>query len=165
MANRTFVDKSYTMIKREVRLYAAVLVGAEGAVTLRKWNYPQLGSTTTPARTYTAAPTTAAGQGYPTMYANGAEGVRSITRTATGLWTLKLQDNYQRILRVDAQMQLAGGLSNIVVCGINSTLLNMDATGGSVVAIALMSSTATAADPTADSTVLLTFTLADATEP
>lgn len=164
MANRTFIDKSYTMLKREVRLYAAVDVGAEGAVTLQTWNYPVFGGGTN-ARTYTDAPTTPAGQGYPLQYQTGAEGVRSVTRTATGLWTIQLQDNYQRILRVDAQEHLAGGLSANVGIGINTTLTDMDATDGSKVAIALLSATGAAGDPAADTTVLLTFTLADATEP
>jgi len=168
MANRSFIDKSYTMVKREVRLYAAVACTGEGvtaAVALQKWNYPQMGQTAAPARTYTAAPTTPAGQGYPLMYQTGAEGVRSVTRTATGLWTVKLQDNYQRVLRVDAQTQKAGGLSVIVAAGINSTLTDMNATNGSDIGIALLSATATAADPAAGDLILLTFTLADATEP
>lgn len=165
MANRTFIDKSYTMVKREVRLYAAVSVGAAGAVTLLRWNYPQMGQTASPARTYTAAPTTPSGNGFPIQYQTGAEAVRSVTRTGTGLWTVKLQDNYQRVLRVDAQMQIAGGLSNIVATGINSTTTSIDASGGSEVGIALLSSTGTAADPTNGATMLLTLTLADATEP
>lgn len=164
MANRSFIDKSYTMVKREVRLYAAVDVGVEGAVTLQKWNYPVFGGGTN-ARTYTAAPTTPAGQGYPLQYQTGAEGVRSVTRTAAGLWTIQLQDNYQRVLRVDAQGQLAGGTSAIVGVGLDSSTTDMDATDGSEVGIALLSATATALDPADGETILLTFTLADATEP
>lgn len=164
MANRAFQPESFTLIKKRVELYAAVLVSELGAVSLRTWNYPVFGVGPN-ARTYTAAPTTAAGQGYPSMYQTGAEGVRSVTRTATGLWTVKLQDNYQRVLRVDAQGQLAGGLSAIVGCGINSTLLDMNATNGSEIGIALLSATATAADPAAGTTMLLTIILQDATEP
>lgn len=164
MANRTLVPDNYTLIKRKVELYAAVLVAEGGAVSLRTWNYPVFGGGLN-ARTYTAAPTTAAGQGYPGMYQTGAEGVRSVTRTAAGLWTVKLQDNYQRCLRVDAQGSLAGGLSAIVGCGINSTLTDMNAANGSEVGIALLSATATALDPAAATTILLTIVLADATEP
>lgn len=164
MANRTFVSESYGIIKREVRLYAAVDVGAAGAVTLQKWNYPVFGGGVN-ARTYTAAPTTAAGQGYPGMYQTGAEGVRSVTRTAAGLWTIQLQDNYQRCLRVDAQGELAGGLSAVVGVGRNSTTTNMTASGGSEIGIALLTATATAGDPADGETIYLTFTLADATEP
>lgn len=166
MANRTFIDKSYTMLKREVRLYAAVAFTDEaGGITptLQTWNYPVFGGGTN-ARTYTAAPTTPAGQGYPLQYQTGAEGVRSITKTGTGLYTLKMQDNYQRVLGVQVNGQLAGGLSLIVGAGINTTLTDMDATDGSEVALALLSATGTAADPGVE-TLLFSITLADATEP
>jgi hypothetical protein len=164
MANRQFRDSSFTIVNREVRLYCAVSVGAAGAVTLQKWNYPTLG-TGPNARTYTAAPTTAAGQGYPTMYQNGAEGVRSVTRTGTGLWTLQLQDTYQRVLGVNFNVQKAGGLSTIMAVGINSTLTSLSASGGATIGLALLSATATAADPASGDLVLLSIRLQDATEP
>ena len=164
MAERTFNQFSMTLIKRPVRIYAAVAVGAAGAVTLQKWNYPTLGSGTN-ARTYTAAPTTAAGNGYPTQYSLGAEGVKSVTRTGTGLWTVQFQDAYQRCLRVGHNISIAGGLSNIVNVGINSTLTSMTASGGATVGLALLSATATAADPTSGSVVLLSFDFNDASEP
>ncbi len=166
MANRTFNDKQYTLIKRPVEIFAAVSVGAAGAVTLQKWNYPTLGSTVSPASTYTAAPTTTpTGGGYPLQYQTGAEGVRTVTRTAAGLWTIKLQDNYVRILQVTAQGQLAGGLSAIVGCALNSTTSSMTASGGSTVGIALLSATATALDPADGETILLRILMHDATEP
>lgn len=166
MANRTFMDRQYTLIKRKVELFAAVSVGAAGAVTLQKWNYPTFGSTVAPASTYTAAPTTTpTGGGYPLQYQTGAEGIRSVTRTAAGLWTVKLQDNYVRVLQVSAQEQLAGGLSASVSVGINSTLTSMTAAGGSEIGIALLSATATAGDPAADTVVLLHIIMHDATEP
>jgi len=168
MANRTFIDSSFTIVKREVRLYAAVAFTDEvGGITpaLQKWNYPQMGQVSAPARTYTAAPTTTpAGSGYPLQYQTGAEGVRTVTRTGTGLYTFKMQDNYQRILRVDFIEQLAGGIPTLAGIGINTTLTDMDADGGSEIAICLASATATAADPAVE-TVLFTFTLADSTAP
>lgn len=167
MANRSFIDKSYSMVKRRVDLYAAVSVGAAGAVTLLKWNYPTFGAGPN-ARTYTAAPTANAlptGAPYPLQYGCGAEGVRSVTRTAAGLWTVQLQDAYQRVLGVRATVDLAGGLSAIVGAALNTTITNMNSNGGSTIGVALLSATATALDPAAGSVVLLEFTLADATEP
>lgn len=165
MANRTFTELNYTLVKRKVELYAAVLVG-DGVATLQRWNYPTLGGGAN-AQTYTTAATAAAnvGNAYPLQYNAGAEGVRSVTRTGDGLWTVKFQDNYQRCLGVMAAVQIAGGVSNTIAVGINSTLTNMKAQGGSTVGIALMSSASTASDPTIDGVVLLTFILADATEP
>ena len=166
MADRQFTQVQYTIIKREVRVYAAVSVGAAGAVTLQKWNYPQLGQTGAPAQTYTAATTATAALGnrWPLNTNAGSEGVYSVTRTAAGLWTVKLQDNYQRCLGVTVNGQLAGGLSAIVGAAFNSTLTNMQAQGGSVIGLALLSATGTALDPAAGEVMLLTFALADATE-
>lgn len=166
MADRTFQPLSFTLVKRKVELYAAVSVGAVGAVTLQKWNYPTFGNATAPAQTYTAATTATAGLGNRgfLQYNAGSEGVYSVTRTGAGLWTVKLQDNYQRCLGVTVNGQLAGGLSAIVGVGVNSTVTNMSSQGGSVIGLALLSATAAALDPANGEVMLLTFTLADATE-
>jgi hypothetical protein len=165
MAQRSFIDKNYTLVKKKVEIFAAVSVSAT-VPTLLKWNYPTFSGGPT-ARTYTAAqtgsvPTTTGA--FPQQYQVGAEGVLSVTRTGTGLWTIRLQDNYQRCLQVMAQQLLAGGLGNIVATHQDATTTNMNSPGGSLVGIALCSSTATAADPTSGSTVLLTFIFQDATE-
>ena len=167
MANRSFQDKNYTVIKREITIYGAVSVGAAGAVTLKKWQYPTLGAGAN-ARTYvtaTSANTLPSGNPYPLQYFAGAEGIRSVTRTAAGLWTIKLQDNYQRVLYVHAQGSLAGGLSAIVAAARNTTVDSMTAQGGSEFGIALLSATATALDPASGETILLEIKLADGTEP
>ena len=166
MANRTFQTENFTLAKRKVELYSAVSVAAAGAVALQKWNYPTFGGGVA-ARTYTAAATGTlpTGAAYPNQYNAGAEGIRSVTRTAAGLWTIKLQDNYQRCVQVFAQGQLAGGLSAIVGSAIDSTTTSMAAAGGSEVGIALLSATATALDPAAGERILLTIVLLDATEP
>jgi hypothetical protein len=167
MANRTFMDKQYTMVKRRVELYAAVLGAGAAAPSLRKWNYPTLG-TGPNARTYTAAPTANAlptGAAYPLQYACGAEGVRSVTRTGVGLWTVQLQDNYQRVLMVSATTDVAGGLGTILQVSLNTTITNMASAGGSTIGLALLSATGTAADPAVGAIILLKLDLADATEP
>lgn len=171
MANRTFIDKQYTLLKGQVDLYCAVSVGAAGAVTLLKWNYPQLGQVSAPARTYTAASATGGGFSFATRYAQGAEGVFSVARTGAGLWTVTLSDSYQRMVRLYGYATLAGGLSNIVNFAENSTISNMNsvsATGGqpfSVIGVALLSATGVAADPTSGTVINLAFTLQNNTEP
>lgn len=169
MASRSFIDKQYSVIKREVRIYCTVSVGAAGAVTLQKWNYPVFGSTTSPASTYTAAPVLAAPPAgtasWPAMYQGGSEGVFSVTRTGTGLWTVKFQDSYQRLLNVTGHVKVAAGASNIVAIAENSTVSAVQTAGGSVVGVALLSSSATVADPTSGHIVNLVFTFGDATEP
>jgi hypothetical protein len=169
MASRQFTQVQYTVVKREVKVYATVSVGANGAVTLQKWNYPVFGSTTTPASTYTAAPVLAAPPAgtasWPAMYQGGTEGVFSVTRTGTGLWTVKFQDSYQRLLFLDGHIKVAAGASNIVAIAENASISAVQTAGGSVVGVALLSSTATVADPTSGHIVNLSFTFADATEP
>lgn len=166
IANRMWIDKQYTLVKGRAELYCAVTVGAAGAVTLVKWNYPQMAQgTAAPARTYTAAPTTGGGTTFPTRYAQGAEGIFSVARTGTGLWTVTLSDGYQRTLGIGFYSSLAGGLSTIVAVHENTTITNMTATGGSVIGLALMSSTATAADPASGERINLHFSLQMSTAP
>lgn len=169
MANRTFVPDSYTLIKRRVELYAAVACTGESgtaAISLRTWNYPVFGAGPD-ARTYTAAPTTAAGAGYPTQYRLGAEGIKSVARTGTGAWTLTLQDAYQRCLGVSFTTEDSAGVSTVVsVAKFPDTTGSLMATNdGSVIKLVFSSSTGTAADPADGDLILLTIILADATEP
>jgi len=163
MANRTFDQYDLTILKRICTLWAQVQVTGT-TPALQKWNYPQLNNSTV-ARTYSNAPSSGGGTGFPTRYAQGESGVFSVARTGTGLWTLTLQDNYQRVIGIRCDVSIAGGLSNIVACAENSTISNMSASGGSVVGLALLSSSATAADPTSGSLVRLRIELHDATEP
>ena len=158
MSNRSFIQ-TQALIKGQVELHCAVLVGAAGAITLREWNYPQMGQgTTAPARTYTAAPTTGGSTSFPSRYAQGAEGVYSVARTAAGLWTVTLQDRYQRMVRLTGYASLAGGLSAIDSVAENTTITDMGAAGGSVIGVALLLNSV-ATDPAADERINLSFTL------
>jgi len=167
MANRSFDQQDLTIQKRVVSLFGVfTLSGTTPA--LQKWNYPTLG-TGANARTYTAAPIAAAppsGTGpWPLQYSGGCEGIFSVVRTATGLWTIKLQDNYQRLLGIAGFQTIAGGTANIVGFSENSTLSAMGTAGGSVIGLALLSATGTLADPTSGSSITLRLRLHDATEP
>lgn len=161
-----FIDKSYSLAKGEVRLYCSVNVAAAGAVTLQRWNYPQMGQTGGSARTYTAAPTTGGGA-FPNAAAQGAEGIFSVVRTGAGLWTVTLQDAYQRLVVLDGFGSLAGGLSAIVKVAENTSITNMNsgAPPKSVIGIALLSATANALDPASGERINLFFTLQNNTEP
>ena len=178
MANRTFIDKSYSLVKREVRLYAAVQVGAAGAVTLLKWNYPTLGTGTGPAalaRTYSAAPlptSLPSGAAYPLQYGAGAEGVRSVTRADVGGWVVTLQDAYQRILKVDFTAFATGSGSGIATMDLLNSggqsaagFLPTPAFPANSFGLLFRNAAGTIADPTSGITVLLAITLMDATEP
>lgn len=167
MADRTFVEKQYTMVKRRIELYAAVAGAGAAQPTLLRWNYPTFGAGPA-ARTYTAAPTAnALPSGVPghLQYGCGAEGVRSITRTGVGLWTVQLQDNYQRILMVVCTTMVAGGVGGTVrQVVVNTTPMAMAAVGGSTFGLVLTAGAALV-DPAVGETLLLKFDLADATEP
>jgi hypothetical protein len=156
MANRSYVDKQYTLIKGQVELYCVVSVGAAGAVTLQKWNYPSLAPASSSARTYSAAPTT-----------GGAAAFFSVARTAAGLWTVTLQDAYQRLVGLAAFSSLAGGLSAIVAAHENTTITNMNSgtPPRSIIGVALLSATANALDPASGERITLRLTLQNSTAP
>lgn len=170
MANRTFMDQSFTLIKREVRLYADV-TSSEAVtpiVTLQRWNYPTLGTGTAGiVRTYTAAPGATAipsGTGpYPLQYTAGSEGFFSVTRTAAGKWTVVLQDAYQRLLMVNAMQSNSGGVATFVTCNEDTAITSMATTPGSTIGLKFSSAAGAAVDPIG--TVRLQFILGDATEP
>jgi hypothetical protein len=170
MANRTFVDSNFTIVKRKVELFASVAVAAAGAVTLQKWVYPTLGAGSL-ARTYTTAPTSAAvptGAAYPLQYSGGAEGILSVTRSAVGTWTVTFQDAYARLLGARWTMVDTSGASGIVSMGVASALTTgtgfLTAANNSVMLL-FSSAAGVPADPSAGSSMLLSFELADATEP
>jgi hypothetical protein len=166
MSNRQFDQYNLTIQKRMVTLWAEVAVPSGTTPVLQKYNYPQFG-TGPNARTLTAAVTASAPLGFPNNYQAGAEGVFSVARTGAGLWTLTLQDNYQRILSIGGNHSIAGGTANIVAVTENTTITNLASANGSIIGIALLSSTTTLADPTASasSVVRIMLQLADATEP
>ncbi len=170
MANRTFIDKSYTLIKREVRLYCSFSVSeaVTPVPTLQKWNYPTFG-TGPAAFTYTAATAATAiptGAPYPLQYTAGSEGVFSIARTAVGLYTLKLQDAYQRLMDLNAFASLAGGTPTFAHCTENTTISDLNGASGSpgaIVGLAFWDFAGAAVDPIG--MVRVALTLADASEP
>ena len=173
MANRTFKDKQYVMVNREVVLYTAVQLSSSGTViALQKWNYPTLG-TGTLARTYSAANVTStvplpSGAPWPQQYNQGAEGDRSVTRTGVGLWTVQLQDNYQRLLTVSFTIQtaLTAAGTQAQMVSLDGTLMNMAANGGSTFGLRFMTNSTTVAEPSlGNDLVLLKFSLTDGTEP
>lgn len=171
MATRQFDQQDLSVIKQPVSLWAHVQVGAAGSLAapngLQKWLYGafQAGTQGTTINTYAAAATATAPLGFPQNYSAGSDGVFSVTRTNTGLWTVTLQDTYIRLLSMAVHISIAGGLSNIVAVGENTTITNMRAANGSVIGVALLSSTGTAADPTSGSLVHLNFRLQNASEP
>lgn len=156
--NRFTVDRLWSFYKGLVLIRAHILMSGTAPV-LQRWVPPTLNSSTTGA--YVAASTTATPQGGIGTAAIGAEGVESVARTNTGLWTFVLQDNFMRVLEVVPHQALAGGLSTIVAAGVNTTLTNLATVGGSTVAVALLSSSGTAADPGDGTFVTLNFFLSN----
>jgi hypothetical protein len=168
MASRTFIDSNFSLIKRMVQLFLDISVSeaVTPVPTLQKWNYPVFGTGPT-ARTYTAAPsasTLPSGPGpYPLQYAAGSEGVLSIARTAVGLYTLTLQDNYQRLVGLNAFPSGAGGTPVFARVSENTTITNMSNSVGSIIGLAFWDFAALAVDPIGH--VRISLVLQDATEP
>lgn len=151
MAQRDFKKDLWSLLNGLTLIRFRVTMSGTTPV-LQKWTYPTPNSGT--VGSYGTAPSSGGGGGGFGSSA-GAEGVKSITRTAQGLWTVVLQDNYQRLLDVSGYQSLAGGLSTIVAIGENTTITSMTSSGGSTIGLALLTATATAGDPAADVTVSL----------
>jgi hypothetical protein len=168
VANRQFDQYGLTIQKRWVTLWAEVAVPTGTAPVLQKYNYPVFG-TGPSARTLTAAATASAPLGFPNNYQAGAEGVFSVARPGSaGLWTITLQDNYQRVLSVHGNMSCASGVNtNIIAVSENTSVTNLASANGSIIGVKLLTSSNTPADPTADaSTVIrIMLMLQDSTEP
>lgn len=164
-ANRTFNPSDLSLLKKERIIRAFITVPTGTTPVLQKWNYGAF-NTGTAANTLSAAATTGGSTTPYNKYAQGDAGVFSVARTATGLWTLTLQDNYRRLLHVSGDMSIAGGTANIIAVVENPTITNISAANQGIVGIALLSATGTLADPTAAATTLIRIKieLADATE-
>jgi hypothetical protein len=159
MANRTFQQKQLTLIKRKVELWAAVAVGAAGAVTLKKTTYIN-GAVST-------ANATTSGTGYDV--GNG-EGVRAVSRTGVGAWTVTLSDAYMLLKGVEiSETSNTTGLPTAaqvgVVSGSTNVATNTSLGNGGVIALQFVDFAGVAVDPASGDTITLKFTLQDASEP
>lgn len=164
MANRSFISDQAALLKRLRTLFACVRVAELGAVALQKFNYPSLGGGPN-VYTYTAAGAGVQPSGWPNVYQQGADGVRSVTRTAAGLWTVQLQDNYVRMVGLSWFVRNVGAVITTAAIAENSSVSSMGADGGSIIGLGLNDFAGAAADPAAGDMVFLTFVLADGTEP
>lgn len=171
VAQRTYDQQDLSICKQPVSLWAHIAVGAAGAVTLQRWTFPKLGAggnayiaATAPTVTAPTSSPFATGPGWPNIYQGGAEGVAAVSRTGTGLLTITLQDQYMRLLSMHGHVELSTGPSNII--GFSLVAYTANPTGwGSIIQIATLSATATAADATSASIIHLNLRLSNATEP
>lgn len=166
MANRFSIGDVQSLYKGLTLVRAHVLMDGSTPI-LQKWAYPAVNSGS--SGSYGTAPSSGSGGGGFGPSA-GAEGVKSITRTGAGLWTVVLQDNYNRLLDMSVFQSLAGGVATIIAVGENTTLTSMTAAGGSAIGVALMSAGSGAAvpavaDPATTTRITLTFLLQNSTAP
>lgn len=159
MANRFWMQSISTMTKGLRNLQLRVLMSGTTPL-LQRWQPPGISGG---YGSYVNATAAVAGFGGPK---GGAEGVTSVTRTNTGLWTIILQDNYQRLIDWQCGQQLAGGLAVVTSLGINSTLTDLTTAGGSTIAVAMLTAgsggaTPTAVDPADTTIVTINLLLSD----
>ncbi len=119
MANRTFVQQQYTLLRGLVHLYPVVkMTEATTAPVLQKRTFTAAGTgATAPANALAAAPTTGVG------YAVGdAAGTRSVARTGSGAWTFTLSDSYLYLVgfRI-VQFYSATAISTVLGVGVDTT--------------------------------------------
>lgn len=132
MAHNWFLGDRGTLEPQMVDIYGVVNVGAAGALTFQQWIQS--------SRTYSAASAAPASGG-------NVRGVKSITRTGTGAWTIVLDQPYQRLLQFQAYSQVAGGLAAAPNCAVNLTGTNVNSTSSPQVNVQFLSSASTGADP------------------
>lgn len=166
MANRFFIDDVWSLYKGLSLVRLRVLMSGTTPV-LQEWLYPAPNSAS--AGSYTTAQTSGAGAGGFGASA-GAEGVKSVSRTGAGLWTVTLQDNYNRLLDLRCFQSLAGGVATIIGVGENTTISDMSAVGGSIIGVALLSAGSGAAvpavaDPATTTIVTLNMLLQNSSAP
>lgn len=155
MANRSFQQTTLSLVKRVATLYPIVSVGVAGAVTLNKRTFPScaLG----------AAPAT--GSGYNV---GDGQGTRSVTRNATGKWTIVLNDVYQYLMGVVLfQTANATGVPTAAQVGVISST-NPSApvvTGvGTSIVVQFVDFAGSAVDPANGDFITLQITSGDASE-
>lgn len=170
MANRTFSPDLGTLAKSWRKLFCTISVteAVTPVPSLLKWNYPTFGGGGPNAFTYTAAAvpsTLPTGAGpYPKQYEAGTEGVLTVVRTAIGKYTLTLQDNYQRLVNVNAYAAVASGTPVFAICTENTTITNLRTTSGlGVIGLAFWDFNGAAVDPIGN--VRIALELLDASEP
>lgn len=167
--NRSMIDKNYSLVKRMVDLFLTInVVEGTHATTLLKWNYGTFNQGPN-IRTYTAAavPATALPTGngpWPDQYQAGSEGSYSITRASTGLYTLVLQDNYERLVGLAAYAASAGGTPTFASISENTTISNTATVSGTaVIGLAFWDFAGSLVDPIGQ--VRIHLTLADSSSP
>lgn len=138
MANRQFQQFEGALAKGVVTLYGRVSVAGSGAVTFQAWN-----------------PATRA---YATAGSSGYGGIKSVARTATGAWTVTLQDSYQRLLGASFICSNSTGAATVVAMAVDSDC-NVNSNTAPTVFLVFSSATATAADPASGDKIDLTLVL------
>ncbi len=142
MANRTFIEFNYSLERRMVNLFATVSFGASGAPTLQTWD---------PIK-----------RSYSTAGSTGTKGIKSIVRVSTGLYTITLQDPYNKFLGAAISFQNASAsAAPFQFWPTPNANLNVSATPSIQVQFANSSGTAT--DPASGEQVVINLTLMDST--
>ena len=142
MSGRMYYQFRGTLEPELVTLYATVSVGAAGAVTFQKFDPV--------ANSYSAAPS------------GGWRGITSVARTAAGLWTITLQDSYQRCLGLSASFLVASGLPaapQVALC--TGSLNNVRSGTAATVQVQFCSSAGVAADPASGEQITLRIDLSN----
>lgn len=167
MANRTFVQQQYCLLKSLVRLYPVVKMTESVTVPiLQKRTFTQAGTAATaPANSLAAAPTT--GVGY--VVGDNA-GTRSVARTGAGAWTLTLSDAYVYLVGISIiGFSSATGISTVVAVGVVSATTNVTTNtavgNGGVITLQLVDESGAADPGTIGDQFTFEIILANATEP
>jgi len=157
MADRQFQQVNYSLEKNIVRLYAVVSMTSSTTPVLQKWNPPPPGSGS--VGTYSAAATS---NPAATLRSNGWQGINSVTRVSTGVWTFQMQDAYQRLLQIGMNATNSTG-SPVAFAPAWWTTTNVQSNSAPFIKISLLSATNTPADPSTGDLLFFAFELQNST--
>jgi len=142
MANRFFFQLDQSLEKNVVTLFAVVKFGAAGAPTLQKWDPA--------ARSYSAASAT------------GFKGVKTITRTGTGVFDVVLQDSYNRFLSLNYTFENASASAAPFVV-VQTPDTNLASTTTPKCSLTFLNTSSVATDPASGEIVILEIVLSNST--
>lgn len=156
MGSHAFGTQHFSFHRGLTTLFAAVAIGADNAVTLKRFNRTK--------RTYEDAPTTEG------IVPAGADGIRSITRTDTGTYKVVLQGAYQRLLAASVTTCSADGKATVQTVAIDTEHTDVNDSAAPTIAIVTLApstaeeggspvTTLEPTDPAKDELLIFAFTL------
>lgn len=103
--------------------------------------------------------------GAPTLVVAPSKGIKSITRNGVGLYTVVLQDGYNKFLGLDVVNSNSTGISAAPNCNLVSTGTNLSAAGGGTIKFQFVNGAGAATELANGDNIYMAFTLGNSSAP